>query len=364
MVVFIMLEELKSRNILVVDDEENIRSLLKEILIEQGGYKVETASNGKQALEKFKNNKNDFSIIMSDIRMPYIDGLKFLERVKKREPNMVVIMISALNDIKSAISAMDRGAYTYIAKPFKINELLLVVRRALEKRALLLENKRYQQNLEELVEQRTEELQVAYKDLDELFNATLKALVNALDTRDTETEGHSERVTRYSLKLAELLNIKDEKKLANLKTAALLHDIGKIGIPDKILRKPAKLNNEEWKIMQQHSVLGYNLLKNIKKLKEPAIIVLHHHEHYDGSGYPSGLKGDDIPLGSRIFSVADTLDAMTSDRPYRKASSFDKVAEELKRFKNKQFDPKVVEAFFKIPLSEWKNLRKKLVLSK
>jgi len=346
--------------ILIVDDEANIRELVKEILEEQGGYKTLSASNGKEALELFLENKDKISIIMSDIKMPIMDGLEFLREVKAIDPAAVVIMISALNDIKSAINAMDRGAYTYITKPFKITELLIVVKRAIEKRKLLLENKRYQLHLEELVEERTKELEKAYKELDEIFNSTLITLVNALDARDTETEGHSERVTYYTLELAKLMGITDKKFLKTLKIAALLHDIGKIGIPDSILRKPGKLTEEEWQIMKQHSLLGYKIIKNIKQLNDVAQIVLHHHEKYDGSGYPVGLRGEEIPLGSRIFAVADTMDAMTSDRPYRKALTFEQTAEELKKWNGKQFDPQVVEAFFKKPIEEWKKLREQL----
>ncbi len=353
-------EDTNLNTILVVDDEPNIREYVKELLEEQGGYEAITASNGKEALDFFLKNRDKIAIIMSDIKMPVMDGLEFLKEVKLIEPDAVVIMISALNDIKSAINAMDRGAYTYITKPFKMSELLIVVKRAIEKRKLLIENKRYQLHLEELVKERTKELEKAYKELDEVFNSTLLTLVNALDARDTETEGHSERVTYYTLELAKNMGIKDEKFLKTLKIAALLHDIGKIGIPDEILRKPGKLSEEEWQIMKQHPMLGYKILKNIKQLNDVAEIVLHHHERFDGTGYPVGLRGEEIPLGSRIFSVADTIDAMTSDRPYRKALTFEKTAEELKKWSGKQFDPKVVEAFFKKHLNEWKELKEKL----
>ncbi len=355
-----MLEEHSYDRIMVVDDEENIRTLVKEILEEQGGYRVDTFKNGKEALNQFLKAKNDYAVIMSDIKMPVMDGMEFLKEVRVVNPDMVIIMISALNDINSAISAMNNGAYTYITKPFKISELLLVIKKAIEKRRLLVENREYQQNLEKMVEEKTIALKKAYEDLNEIYESTLTALVNALDARDTETEGHSERVVAYTMKLAELMNIKDEEFLNTLKTAALLHDIGKIGIEDSILRKPAKLNDEEWEKMRQHPVLGYKIIKNIKQLDKAAQIVLHHHESYDGSGYPFGLKGEEIPLGSRIFSVADTIDAMISDRPYRKALPLEKVADELKKFSGKQFDPKVVEAFFKLPLDEWKSFREKI----
>ncbi len=355
-----MLENVVFDKIMVVDDEENIRILVKEILEEQGGYRVDAFKNGKEALNQFLKAKDDYAVIMSDIKMPVMDGMEFLKEVKAVNPDMVIIMISALNDINSAITAMNNGAYTYITKPFKISELLLVIRKAIEKRKLLMENRQYQKNLEIMVEDKTIELKKAYEELNDIYESTLTALVNALDARDTETEGHSERVVAYTMELAKLMDIKDEEFLNILKTAALLHDIGKIGIEDSILRKPGKLTDEEWVQMKTHPVLGYKIIKNIKQLNEAAQIVLHHHEKYDGTGYPFGLKGEEIPIGSRIFAVADTIDAMTSDRPYRKALPFEKVADELKNFKGEQFDPDVVDAFFEKPLDEWKEFKETL----
>ncbi len=347
--------------ILVVDDEINIRELIKEFLEEEGNFQIITASNGREALELFQKHSREIAIIMSDIKMPLMDGLELLRELRAIEPEAVVVMISALTDIQSAINAMDRGAYSYITKPFKVSELLIMVRRAVEKRKLLLENKMYQKHLEELVAERTLEVRKAYQELDKTYHSTLTALVNALDSRDTETEGHSHRVMSYTLFLAELMGITDFKVLDTLKTGALLHDIGKIGIPDAILRKPAKLDNDEWLIMKQHPVLGYKIIQGIEKLENAALIVLNHQERFNGTGYPNGLKGENIPLGARIFAVADTVDAMTSDRPYRKALSFENVADELLKYKGEQFDPVVVDAFFQKPLEEWKRYKEMTV---
>ncbi len=348
-------ESINFKKILVVEDEENIRELVKEHL-EEEGYEVILAHDGADGLEKFSSNL-DVGVILSDIKMPRMDGLTLLRKIKEISPQTVVIMMSALTDIQSAIKAMNAGAYTYVTKPFKIIELSLVVKRGLEKRKLLHENYMYQKHLEDLVKQRTEELEFAYAELNEAYNSTLEALVTALDARDTETEGHSIRVTEYTMELARLLNITDHEFLDALDKAALLHDIGKIGIPDAILRKPGKLTPQEWEIMKKHPIIGYEIIKKIKFLEKSAPIVLHHHERWDGKGYPDGLKGEEIPLGSRIFAVADTIDAMTSDRPYRKALTFEIVSEELKKFKGIQFDPQVVDAFFKKPLEGWKKMR-------
>ncbi len=351
-------EKINLKKILVVEDEEPIRELVKEHL-EDEGYEVITAKDGADGLEKYSINL-DTALILSDIKMPRLDGLTLLNKVKEINSQIIVVMMSALTDIQSAIKAMNAGAYTYITKPFKLVELSLVVKRAIEKRKLIFENYMYQKHLEELVKQRTEELEIAYEKLDNAYNETLEALVTALDARDTETEGHSIRVTEYTIELAKLMGISDFEFLSTLRIAALLHDIGKIGIPDSILRKPAKLTPEEWEIMKKHPLIGYEIVKKINFLKNSAPIILHHHERWDGGGYPYGLKGEDIPLGSRIFAVADTIDAMTSDRPYRKALTFEIVSDELVKFKGKQFDPEVVSAFFKKDLEDWKNLRDKI----
>jgi putative nucleotidyltransferase with HDIG domain len=265
----------------------------------------------------------------------------------------MVIMISAVKDIESALAAMSKGAYDYVAKPFKLNEVSFVANKALEKRRLVKENKEYQKQLEKMVGERTSELKQALIELDKTYNFTLQAMVTALDTRDTETQGHSLRVVRFTLRLAELLGVTDKSIIKIYEYGALLHDIGKIGIPDAILRKPEKLSADEWEIMKGHPTIGYNILKRIKFLEEAAQMVLHHHEAFDGSGYPDGLAGERIPLGARLFHVADTIDAMTSDRPYKKALSFETAASELLKHSGQQFDPAIIAVFAKTSLDFW-----------
>lgn len=346
---------MKREKILIADDEADIRELLGDFL-ESEGYECILAVNAFEALEKYREH-NDIDLVMSDIRMPGKTGLELLSDIKEIDDDVMVIMISAVKDIESAISAMSKGAYDYVAKPFKLTEVVLIAKKAIEKRKLILQNKEYQRSLERMVAERTMELQNALEALDKTYIFTLRALVTALDTRDEETQGHSMRVVKYTLKLAELMNWGDKERLKHLEYGALLHDIGKIGIPDPILRKPGKLTKEEWDVMKTHPEVGYKILHKIEFLEEPSQVVLHHHERFDGSGYPTGLKGHDIPIGSRIFAVADTVDAMTSERPYRSALSFEEASNELLKFSGIQFDPIVVDAFHSVPLDFWKQKR-------
>jgi len=341
--------------ILIADDEADIRELLGDFL-ESEGYECLLADNAFTALKTFKEN-DDIDLVMSDIRMPGKTGLELLGEIKEIDEDVMVIMISAVKDIESAIAAMSKGAYDYVAKPFKLTEVVLIAKKAIEKRKLILQNKEYQRELERMVAERTIELQNALEELDNTYIFTLRALVTALDTRDEETQGHSLRVVKYTLKLAELMNWGDKEQLKNLEYGALLHDIGKIGIPDAILKKPGELTKEEWEVMQTHPEVGYKILHKIEFLEEPSQIVLHHHERFDGSGYPTGLRRLDIPIGSRIFAVADTVDAMTSERLYRAALTFEDASNELKKFSGIQFDPQVVEAFHSVPLDFWKQKR-------
>lgn len=341
--------------ILIADDEADIRELLADFL-DGEGYECILAADAFDALEKFKAH-TDIDLVMSDIRMPGKTGLELLSEIKEIDVDVMVIMISAVKDIESAISAMSKGAYDYVAKPFKLTEVGLIARKAIEKRRLVLENREYQKTLEKMVAERTMELKNALYRLDQTYIFTLRALVTALDTRDEETQGHSLRVVKYALRLAELMGISDEQQLKVLEYGSLLHDIGKIGIPDAILKKPGKLTDEEWTVMKTHPTVGYKILHRIEFLEEASQIVLHHHERWDGTGYPEGLKGEAIPLGSRIFAVADTVDAMTSERPYRKALSFEVASEELKKFKGIQFDTRVVDAFHSVDLDSWKDER-------
>jgi putative nucleotidyltransferase with HDIG domain len=267
--------------------------------------------------------------------------------------------VTAVHDISVALAAIRNGAYDYLLKPFEREQLLATVRRALENRRLKMENRAYQTDLERMVEARTEQLKSAMADLERSYSMTLEALGGALDLKDAETEGHSRRVTVYTIAIARAMGLPKEQ-IDVIARGAFLHDIGKMAIPDAILRKPGKLDPEEIKVMREHCYHGYQILKKIPFLKEAAEIVYAHQEHFDGSGYPRQLKGEEIPLGARLFSVADTLDAMTCDRPYRKAQSLAAARDEIERFSGQQFDPAVVEVFLSMPKEIWPDLRKEI----
>jgi putative nucleotidyltransferase with HDIG domain len=289
--------------------------------------------------------------------MPEMDGEALLASTKERFPDMPVVMVTAMHDISIALSAIRNGAYDYLLKPFDREQLLATVRRALETRRLKMENRAYQTNLEALVTARTEQLRQAVTTLEKSYDITLEVLGDALDLKDAETENHSKRVTAYTIAIARAMGLSADQ-IRVIARGAFLHDIGKMAIPDAILHKPGKLDPDEIATMREHCYRGYQILRRIPFLSEAAEIVYAHQEKYDGSGYPRGLKGDQIPLGARIFSVADTFDAITSDRPYRPRQSYAAAREEIKRWSERQFDPEVVRIFLEMPEHIWDDLRK------
>jgi len=344
---------LQNNRILIVDDEEAIREVVASLL-EVQGYRCCSEGNGHEAIEHLKRCSTD--LVLSDMVMPQMDGLKLLAWVRQHDKDIPVIMVTAMHDVSTALEAIRNGAYDYILKPFEKNQLFLSVRRALEHRQLVLENHNYQRNLEQVVEQRTIELKGALNRLEQSYDETLEALGGALDLKDAETEGHCKRVTAFTIALAKKMGI-DSTLLPQIARAAFLHDIGKMAIPDAILRKPGPLNDEERTIMRTHCDIGYNMLIRIPFLREAAEIVLAHQEYYDGTGYPRGLRGEAIPLGARIFAVADALDAMISDRVYRRALSIEHARKEIERCSGTQFDPSIVKIFLSMADSTWSELR-------
>ena len=341
--------------ILVVDDEEAIREIVASMLT-TAGYVCKQAGSGMEALATL-NSGEQFELMLSDLMMADLDGIGLLERTKEKYPDMPVVMVTAVHDISVALAAIRNGAYDYLLKPFEREQLLNTVSRALENRRLKVENRTYQTNLESLVAARTDQLQAALEELKRSYDITLEVLGEALDYKDRETEGHSKRVTAYTMAIASRMGIPKEQ-IETIARGAFLHDIGKMAIPDNILNKPGKLNSDEVVIMREHCYLGYKLVQKIPVLREAAEIVYSHQERFDGTGYPRGLKSEDIPLGARIFSVADTLDAITSDRPYRPRQSMQAARAEIKRCSGSQFDPEVVEVFLEMPDSIWEDLRK------
>jgi putative nucleotidyltransferase with HDIG domain len=339
--------------ILIADDEEAIREVVATLL-EAQGYQCLAVGNGRQALQALSEHPVD--LVLSDMVMPEMDGLQLLSWLRTHDRDIPVIMVTAMHDVSTALEAMRRGAYDYILKPFERDQLLMGVRRALEHRRLIVENRSYQKNLERLVQQRTAELKNALSQLEESYDETLEALGGALDLKDSETEGHCKRVMIFTLEIAKAMGI-EASRMPQLARAAFLHDIGKMAIPDRILRKPGPLTEDERTIMRTHCEIGYNMLVRIPFLREAAEIVLAHQEYFDGTGYPRGLSSDAIPLGARIFAIADALDAMISDRPYRSALPIEHARKEILRCSGSQFDPEIVEVFLRIPESTWLDLR-------
>jgi putative nucleotidyltransferase with HDIG domain len=348
-----------SPRILIVDDEVEITEILADLLSEE--YQCLKAGSAEDALARLR--EGDFQLVISDITMPGMSGLEMIPHVKDLSPQTVVVMISGMQTVESAIGALRLGAFDYLMKPFDLRQVEAVVKRALEHHDLVVAKQRYENHLEELVEQRTAELDRALNSLEAAYRSTLQALTAALETRDSETHGHSERVVTYSLRLGREYGLNSDA-MKSLEFGSLLHDIGKIGVPDSILRKPAKLTEEEWVRMREHPLHGQQILRGIEFLQGAARVVAQHHEKWDGTGYPHGLRQEEIDICARIFAVADAFDAITSDRVYRRGKSYEAAAQELDDWAGRQFDPKVVEAFHRVPKEDWEELHRQSLLPK
>ena len=348
-----------SPSILIVDDEVEITEILADLLSED--YDCSKAGSAEDALARL--SEGQFQLVISDITMPGMSGLDMIPHVKALSPETVVVMISGMQTVESAIGALRLGAFDYLMKPFDLRQVEAVVKRALEHHDLVTAKQRYENHLEELVEQRTAELDRALNSLEGAYRSTLKALTAALETRDSETHGHSERVVTYSLRLGREYGLNSDE-MKSLEFGSLLHDIGKIGVPDSILRKPAKLTEEEWVRMREHPLHGQQILRGIEFLQGASRVVAQHHEKWDGTGYPLGLRGEEIDICARIFAVADAFDAITSDRVYRRGKPYEAAAQELDDWAGRQFDPKVVEAFHRVPKEDWEELHRQSLLPK
>jgi putative nucleotidyltransferase with HDIG domain len=348
-----------SPRLLIVDDEPEVRSVLRDLL--SVTYECVEASSAEEALQQLRGS--EYQLVVSDITMSGMSGLDMIPHVKDVAPDTVIVMISGMQTIESAIEALRMGAFDYLMKPFDLRQAEAAVARALEHHELVTAKRRYENHLEELVEQRTAELDHALDSLEGAYRTTLQALTAALETRDAETHGHSERVVTFSLRLGREYGLVGPQMKA-LEFGSLLHDIGKIGVPDAILRKPAKLTEEEWIRMREHPLHGQQILRGIEFLEGASKVVAQHHEKWDGSGYPLGLKTEEIDVCARIFSVADAFDAITSNRVYREGRSYEAAAKELDEWAGRQFDPQVVEAFHRVPREDWEELRRRSLLRK
>ena len=346
--------------VLIVDDDASVRDVIS-VLLQEEGYECRTASSAEAALDVAGAEAPP--LVISDMKMPGRDGIWLLEAFRERYPETAVIMLTGYGDTEAAVDCLRRGAVDYLLKPPKLTDLIRAIERALAKRRIELARKRYQKKLERKVRDRTGELRTALRNIQGTYQTTLLALVRALDAREHETSDHSQRVVKYTEAIADRLSLRGPE-LEEIGRGALLHDIGKIGVPDAVLLKPAKLTTEEWKEMRRHPDIGYEMIQNIEFLSIPATIVLSHQEKFDGKGYPRGLRGEEIHIGARIFAVADTLDAMTSDRPYRKGTTFENAVDEIERCAGSQFDPEVVRAFLDIGVKSLRRIKEDMAAAK
>jgi putative nucleotidyltransferase with HDIG domain len=334
----------EATKILIVDDDSSVRDVIT-VLLREEGYVCTAVTSAEAALDAAR--QTEYPLVISDVRMPGRDGFWLLDRMRDAHPDTAVVMLTAYGDTEAAVECLRNGAADYLLKPPKVTELIRAIERALGRRRLELARQKYRRSLENRVREKTAELSRALHDLESTYSQTLWSLVAALDAREHETGDHAQRVVRYSLALARRLGV-GEADLPDLGRGALLHDIGKIGVPDAILLKADRLSEAEWAEMKRHPQIGYDILRSVDFLGRSADMVLAHHERFDGGGYPRGLGGDEIPIAARIFAIADTYDAMTSDRPYRKALSPDAAREEIARCAGTQFDPGCAEAFLAI----------------
>lgn len=353
--------------ILVVDDEEPIRQTVRYYL-EDNEYNVLDAENGRVGLELFKQKKPD--LVLVDLRMPEVDGLDVLARITGQSPDTPVIVISGTGIIADVVEALRLGAWDYILKPIEdMSVLLHAVNKALERSWLIRENREYSQKLEEKVKIRTAQLEAANRELWENQLQVIRKLGKAAEYKDNETGRHVIRVSLYSGVLAEALGLPPET-IDLLHLCSPMHDLGKIGIPDNILQKPGPLDPSEWEMMKEHSHIGKDMLQPLTAedidlyrkhtrigedilagtdsplLEMARRIAAYHHEHWDGSGYPYGLKGEDIPIEARIVTVADIYDALSSQRAYKEPFPEEKCQQVIRSFSGTLLDPAIVEVFF------------------
>src|SRR6059036_2963367 len=322
---------------LVVDDETRLRRVLVRLL-EGEGFTCAEAGSGVEALRELA--KGAVPLVISDLRMPEMDGVTLLREITTRWPETAVIVVTAVAEVESAVACLQMGALDYVAKPFHLDEVRARVSQALDKRRLIIENRNYQQGLEERVEAQA-------RRIEELFLEGVHALVFALEAKDAYTRGHSMRVANYSVEIARALGL-DKDSIDTIALGAELHDVGKIGVSESVLHKAGKLTDAEYRHIMEHTVIGARILGPLMRDAPSALsIVRSHHERLDGSGFPDGLKGDEIPLEVRVVTVADSFDAMTSLRPYRPALSVPKAMVELEDGKGMQFDPGAVQAFLR-----------------
>jgi len=341
------LEELNpgETNILILDDEKPIQRTIGRLL-KLKGYPHSIASDTTEARSIMK--MQDISLILCDVNMPGESGMDFIKDVSKAYPDTAIIMVTGNDDSDLAETALDMGAYGYIIKPFRPNELMINISNALRRRALEINNRMHLVDMERIINERTSDLQKAMEKLKKVTNGIIHAISLTVETRDPYTAGHQQRVSKLAHSISLEMDLPDDHVEA-IRVAGLLHDLGKIAVPAEILSKPGKLTDLEFSLMKIHPQAGYDILKDIDFPWPLSKVVLQHHERLDGSGYPQGLKGKDgILTEARILAVADVFEAMASHRPYRPALGKEMALKELIKGKGTLYDPEAVDACIKV----------------
>lgn len=339
--------------LLIVDDDISQRIVLA-VMVEQAGMECKTVPGANEALSLLQTEP--FDAVIADLNMPGVSGMQLLTEVRRRFSQMVFLMATGADDARFGVEAMRRGADDYLVKPLQIDVVVASLDRAFREKNMEREVENYRLNLEEMVCTRTAQLKNALVRVERSYVDTLDALGAAIDLRDGQTAGHSQRVALFSIEILTRMH-GTRQQIKNLAMGAWLHDIGKLAIPDAILLKPGALTEKERRIIEGHVRIGYDLVKRIAFLADASEIILAHHERWNGSGYPRGLKENDIPLNARVFAVADSFDAMTSDRPYHAALPFQAARDEIEHMAGIQFDSQVASVFLSIPKETWAAIR-------
>jgi len=349
----------KESSLLIIERNPEKRSVLSTFF--SAKYPCDETDSIDSAVRQIR--EKEYGVVLASFDQIGFNGLDLIPYLQTISPRTIPVFISDRRTPGHTVKAFRAGAFEVIQMPFTLKKVEGVVEKAMGQFEMKCLKDNYQYHLESLVAERTVEVDNALEEIENSYRMTLKALVQALETRDFETHGHSERVVTFSLRLGHEIGL-EKAAMRDLELGALLHDIGKIGVPDAVLRKPAKLDEEEWAKMRLHPQHGQMILRNIPFLEGAARVVAQHHEQWDGTGYPTGLRGEAIDIGARIFAVVDAFDAMVSDRVYRKGRPYEAALEELERCSGQQFDPMIVEAFKRIPPEDWEILRERSLIEK
>ena len=331
-------------SVLVVDDEEPIRNALRKFLKQQH-FEVYTAGTGEEALQQLRLHR--IALMLSDIRMPGTSGVDLVPQALEIEPDLAILMLTAVNDATSAALCMQRGAMDYLTKPIELADLGRAVQRALKRREMQLENRQLNQWLKEEVTTKSAELQRERMRLERVSTATLEALVNALEAKDPYLRGHSARVADLSATIAAQLELPEEV-VERVRVAGRLHDLGKIGTREAVTNKEGPLTPDEFEHVKQHVIIGAQILAPLTHLGDLVAMVKSHHERWDGTGYPDGLRGDEIPIGGRIIAAAEVFDALTTARPYQDKMTPEQAVERMADLSGTVLDPQVYDGLSRV----------------